>query len=253
VARYLSQLDTADRQEPSEALAVKAARLKEKLSKLKEEMGKLAAYEKEMLASPDQQISLTDPDSRSMATSGRDSDVVGYNVQVAVDTEHHLIVTHEVTKSGSDRAQLAHVAKQAKAVLLTDKLEAVLRTAQDRPISHRVAFPVLNSEKFARKRPPRIVARDRARLRTLKPRFHTTKTHSRLCAGVHHSCCAHSQESAHLRLCADAACAKRTNFDPTDPRIQHRDKSSWSLFRQAAIATPQLSASVNGGSLISRD
>src|SRR3954463_2404121 len=52
-------------------------------------MGKLAVYEKQMLASPDQQISLTDPDSRSMATSGRGSGVVGYNVQVAVDTDHH--------------------------------------------------------------------------------------------------------------------------------------------------------------------
>ena len=78
-----------------------------------------------MLASPDQQISLTDPDSRSMATSGRGSGVVGYNVQVAVDTEHHLIVTHEVTNVGSDRSQLANVAKQAKAVLHMDKLEAV--------------------------------------------------------------------------------------------------------------------------------
>ena len=125
VARYLSQLDTADRQEPTEGLAMKAARLKEKLAKLKEEMGKLAAYEKQMLASPDQQISLTDPDSRSMATSGRGSGVVGYNVQVAVDTEHHLIVTHEVTNSGSDRAQLANVAKQAKAVLQTKALAAV--------------------------------------------------------------------------------------------------------------------------------
>ena len=72
-----------------------------------------------------QQISLTDPDSRSMATSGRGSGVVGYNVQVAVDTEHHLIVTHEVTNSGSDRAQLANVAKQAKAVLGAETLEAV--------------------------------------------------------------------------------------------------------------------------------
>jgi hypothetical protein len=78
-----------------------------------------------MLAAADQQISLTDPDSRSMATSGRGSGVVGYNVQVAVDTEHHLIVTHEVTNSGSDRAQLASIASQAKAVLGVDKLEAV--------------------------------------------------------------------------------------------------------------------------------
>src|SRR5690348_9893011 len=72
VARYLSQLDTADRQEPTEALAAKTTRLNEKLMKLKEQMGKLAVYEKQMLASPDQQISLTDPDSRSMATSGRE-------------------------------------------------------------------------------------------------------------------------------------------------------------------------------------
>jgi hypothetical protein len=72
-------------------------------------MGKLAVYEKQTLASPDQQLSLTDPDSRSMATNGRCSGVVGYNVQVAVDTEHHLIVAHEVTNSGSDRAQLAKI------------------------------------------------------------------------------------------------------------------------------------------------
>src|SRR5450432_665497 len=78
-----------------------------------------------MLASPDQQISLTEPDVRSMATSGRGSGVVGYNVQVAVDTEHHLIVTHEVTNTGSDRSQLANIASQAKDVLGTDHLDAV--------------------------------------------------------------------------------------------------------------------------------
>ena len=125
VARYLAQLDTADLQEPSEALAAKTAHLKEKLVKLQSEMQRLAAMEKLMLASPDQQISLTDPDSRSMATSGRGSGVVGYNVQVAVDTKHHLIVMHEVTNSGSDRAQLANVASQAKEVLGVNKLEAV--------------------------------------------------------------------------------------------------------------------------------
>src|SRR6266850_1390017 len=78
-----------------------------------------------MLASPDQQISLTDPDSRSMATSGRGSGVVGYNVQVAVDTEHHLIVTHEVTNTGSDRSQLANIGLQAKEALGVDLLDAV--------------------------------------------------------------------------------------------------------------------------------
>ena len=117
VARYLAQLDTADRQEPTEALAAKAKHLKEKLAKLDGEMKRLAAYERKMLASPDQQISLTDPDSRSMATSGRGSGVVGYNVQVAVETENHLIVTHEVTNTARTASQLARIGKQAKAVL----------------------------------------------------------------------------------------------------------------------------------------
>jgi transposase len=125
VARYLSQLDTADLQEPSEALAAKTAHLKEKLAKLASELQRLKAIEKEMLASPDQQISLSDPDSRSMATSGRGSGIVGYNVQVAVDTEHHLIVTHEVTNTGSDRSQLAKMASQAKDVLSADHLDVV--------------------------------------------------------------------------------------------------------------------------------
>src|SRR5229473_32468 len=125
VARYLQQLDTADRQEPSEALKTKTSRLREKIAKLKEEMQRLHAVEAQMLATPDQQISLTDPDARSMATSGRGSGVVGYNVQVAVDTEHHLIVTHEVTNIGTDRSQLAKMALQAKDVLHADHLEAV--------------------------------------------------------------------------------------------------------------------------------
>ena len=89
-------------------MAAKTDYLKEKLVKLESEMQRLAVIEKMMPASPDQQISLTDPDNRSMATGGRGSGVVGYNVQVAVDTEHHLIITHEVTNSGSDRAQLAN-------------------------------------------------------------------------------------------------------------------------------------------------
>ena len=125
VARYLSQLDTADRQEPTEILAAKTERLKEKVARLEQEMRRLDGLEAQMLAQPDQQISLTDPDARSMATSGRGTGMVGYNVQVAVDTEHHLIVTHEVTNIGSDRAQISGMAMKAKAVLETDRLDVV--------------------------------------------------------------------------------------------------------------------------------
>jgi transposase len=125
VVRYLRQLDSADRQEPSEARETKTTRLKEKIAKLKEEVQRLHGLKVGMLAAPDQQISLTDPDSRSMATSGRGSGVVGYNVQVAVDTEHHLIITHEVTNVGSDRAQLARMAKQTKVTLEAANLDVI--------------------------------------------------------------------------------------------------------------------------------
>src|SRR3984893_5098618 len=89
VARYMGQLDTADRrtaagEDPSEAVLLSKTRLKEKLAKLEEEVKRLAAIEKALLASPDKQISLTDPDCRSMATSGRGSGMVAYNVQSAV-------------------------------------------------------------------------------------------------------------------------------------------------------------------------
>ncbi len=125
VARYLQQLDSADRQEPSAALAMRTTRLKEKIAKLKEEMERLEGLEAQRQEAPDQQISLSDPDARSMATSGRGSGTVGYNVQAVVDTKHHLIVTHEVVNVGNDRAQLSAMAKKAKATLEADELDVV--------------------------------------------------------------------------------------------------------------------------------
>jgi transposase len=124
IERYLGQIVSADRRETS-AASNKVERLEDKIAALKEEMERLKKLEVRMLEAPDQQISLTDPDARSMATSGRGSGMVGYNVQTAVDAKHHLIVAHEVTNSGSDRDQLHNMATQAKDVIGTDHLRAV--------------------------------------------------------------------------------------------------------------------------------
>ena len=124
IARYLSQLETADRHGDAVPEA-KVTRLKSKIEKLREEIARLNAINAEMMQSEDKQISLTDPDARSMATSGKDTGIVGYNVQMAVDTQHHLIVAHEVTNVGTDRRQLSNMAEQARAEMEAEKLEAV--------------------------------------------------------------------------------------------------------------------------------
>ncbi|MFQ6024767.1 MAG: IS1182 family transposase [Acidiferrobacterales bacterium] len=125
ITRYLHQLDSADRQEASLARETKIERLTDKIAKLKQEMQRLKALEAEMLAAPDHQLSLTDPDARSMATSGRGSGIVGYNVQIAVDTKHHLIPSHEVVNEGTDRSQLSPMSKKTKEDLGTDTLDVV--------------------------------------------------------------------------------------------------------------------------------
>ena len=113
IGRYLAELDRADRQ-PTAVTEVKVSRLKEKLATVKAHMQRLKQIGQQLREAPDGQVSLTDPDSRSMATSGRGTGTVGYNVQTAVDTKHHLIVAHEVTNIGHDRTQLASMAKQAR-------------------------------------------------------------------------------------------------------------------------------------------
>jgi transposase len=110
IERYLTAMDTADRAEP-EVAQLKKDQLQDKIAALKEQMQQLKVLEAQTLASPDQQLSLTDPDARSMKS--RDGGIVGYNVQTAVDTQHHLIVAHEVITAGVDRDQLSRIAEQA--------------------------------------------------------------------------------------------------------------------------------------------
>lgn len=121
IARYLNDLDRADR-EPSLVPADRVSHLQAKIAAVKEQARKLRRIEKQLQEAPDQQVSLTDPDARSMATSGRGTGIVGYNVQAAVDTAHHMIVAHEVTNVGHDRSQLTAMSRLARDAIGGDKL-----------------------------------------------------------------------------------------------------------------------------------
>jgi transposase len=124
IARYLAALDRADRQDNDVAEA-KTARLKEKIEGLRRQMQALKDMGQQVEAASDQQISLTDPDARSMATSGKGTGIVGYNVQMAVEAEHHLIVAHEVTNVGNDRTQLLAMGRQAQDVMACEEVTAL--------------------------------------------------------------------------------------------------------------------------------
>ena len=124
VARYLADLDRADR-DPTAVTDARVEHLQHKVEAVKAQMQRLTQIGEQLAGAPDGQVSLTDPDARSMATSGRGTGIVGYNVQTAVDAKNHLIVAHEVTNVGHDRTQLSSMAKQTREAVGGDKLTAV--------------------------------------------------------------------------------------------------------------------------------
>jgi transposase len=124
IERYMAALETADRHD-GEIAETKAVRLKEKIAALRQQMKDFQALEVQVHEAPDQQISLTDPDARAMGTNGKGTAMVGYNVQTAVDTTHHLIVAHEVTNVGHDRDQLAAMSARAKTAMDVEALEVL--------------------------------------------------------------------------------------------------------------------------------
>ena len=122
--RYLDELDRADR-EPTRVTEVRVAHVKHKIRSIRARMKELSALGEQIKNAPDRQISLTDPDARCIATSGKGTAMVGYNVQTAVDTKHHLIVAHEVTNLGHDRTQLAPMAQRAREAVGSKKLKVL--------------------------------------------------------------------------------------------------------------------------------
>ena len=123
IERYMGDLEAADRNQPGEFVA-KTERLKDKIKTLREQMRRMDGLQKQLDEQQEAQISLTDPDSRSMMSQAKGTGVVGYNVQVAVDTKHHLIVAHEVTNVGNDRRQLTKMAQAAREAMSKTRLRA---------------------------------------------------------------------------------------------------------------------------------
>ena len=124
IERYLAALETADRTQPAEVEA-KTERLREKIATLREQMQRMDEIREQLKRQPDEQLSHTDPDARSMISQAKGTGLVGYNVQAAVDTKHHLVVAHEVTNVGNDRAQLTKMASAAKEAMDKPRLQVL--------------------------------------------------------------------------------------------------------------------------------
>jgi transposase len=154
VAEYLAELQAADEQEataPEPELT--AAELKQKIASIGEYLKQHEELLAEMKESGEKQRSLTDPEARLMKTAkGMD---VCYNVQLAVDSKHKLIVAEEVTNEGGDQELLPTMAQAAKAELGVEELTVVadggyfgsevIKACEDEKITAYVPVPELGN------------------------------------------------------------------------------------------------------------
>ena len=158
IQRYMDALETADRTQPAEMQA-KTERLQGKIQKMRQRLQGLQVIKAQLETLPDRQISQTDPDARAMTTySAKGMALVGYNVQAAVDTKNHLIVAHEVTNNGSDRAQLTPMALAARDAMGKRRLKAIadrgyysgagLKACQDAGVAALVPKPMTSNARF---------------------------------------------------------------------------------------------------------
>ena len=157
IQRYLDVLEKADRTQPGEFVA-KTDRLKDKIETLRAQMRRMKSIEEQLAKQAEPQISMTDPDARSMVSLAKGTGIVGYDVQVAVDTKHHLIVAHEVTNDGNDRAQLSKMAIAAREAMNKPRLRAYadrgyfngpqIKECDDADIKAFVPKPLTSSAKF---------------------------------------------------------------------------------------------------------
>ena len=151
IGRYMAEMDGADAADPGGQARVD--HLEQKLAVLQAYMAEMKVVDEQLRASPDGQVSLTDPDARSM--NARGSGMVGYNVQAAVEARHHLIVAHDAVTTGSDRAQLSTMARAAQEAIGASKVEVVadrgyysgpeVRTCERAGISAHVIKPITSN------------------------------------------------------------------------------------------------------------
>ena len=157
--------------EPALVTEARVEHIKEKAATVKAQMRQLQQIGKQMAQAPDGQISLTDPDARSMATSGRGTGMVGYNVQTAVDAEHHMIVAHEVTNVGHDREQLSPMTHQTRDAIGEDELTVLADAVTSKVSRSMIASKWVSRRWSPSQRPPAT----RRRGCSTKPIFATSR------------------------------------------------------------------------------